>query len=272
MSLCSKILQDTDEISAAIPHSAPPKSNGRTTANSGKTNDFDASQSALVPLVSALKRPRPTPRIAPRPRVVPSATPLVPEKEEENQPSQTEATTPAEEPSKTSTAPQETKPTDAEHPPVPIAPAPSPVPRPRLLPFADISQLVKIQRKSETAPGVPMQTRTRPRNSGGNAARSVVQTPWAAPGVLMRVKFELLHACTTLARRAREELAANAPELAECGDVEDWTQSLSDGRMHELLLVAFGPQAPEASADEVEDRAFYADVIKANVGFPIDAA
>lgn len=117
-----------------------------------------------------------------------------------------------------------------------------------------------------------MPTRTRPRNSGGNAARSAVQTPWAAPGVLLRVKFELLHACTTLARRTREEIVANAPELAERGDVEDWTQSLSDGRMHELLLVAFGPQAPEANAEEAEDRAFYADVIKASIGFPIDAA
>lgn len=89
--------------------------------------------------------------------------------------------------------------------------------------------------------------------------------------MLLRVKFELLLACTTLARRTREELAANPPELAERGDVEDWTLSLSDGRMHELLLVAFGPQAPEATAQETEDRAFYADVIKASVGFPIDA-
>lgn len=66
-------------------------------------------------------------------------------------------------------------------------------------------------------------------------------------------------ACTALVRRTREVLAANAPELPpERRDVED-------GRMHELLLVAFGPQVPEKTAEEADDKAFYADVIKASL-------
>lgn len=263
ISLCQKILQGSDCISTAI----PPKANGQTSA---KSNNADPSQSSSTanspPLVSALKRPKPTPRIAPRPRGAAAATST----NQENETTAPLQSTLSEESAVplTSLSKDATNLSDAVPPSALVPATPAPPPRQRLPAFIDIALLLKAQLESESLPNEPSRPRVRQRNTN---ARNTPQTPWSAPGLRLRVKFELLHACTTLAKRTRSELASNEAELAARTDVQDWREAVSDGRMHELLLVAFGPQMPTSREEEAQDKAFYADIIKATVGLPIEA-
>jgi hypothetical protein len=279
--LCQKILQDLDGVmTSSIPHQAP-KASSRSSTNSNKfdeVNPFAPNPTSDRPqLVSALKRPTPTPRILPRPRTsarvsapqeinISDATPpqpVTPVKSVES------ATPVAILPADSTSSANATTPTNDTSLSTPITIAPPP--RPRLPPFADVSKLAKVQARNEASLGAPSQANGRSRTTRTAQSQRTVQTPWAAPDLLLRVKFELLLACATLMVRMRAELEAEQSELASRPDIIDWTQSLSDGRMHELILVVFGPQTSCSSEEEAAEKAFFADTIRAVVGFPIDA-
>lgn len=280
--LCQKILQDLDGIvTSSIPHPAP-KAISRSSTNSNKVdevNPFAPNPTSDRPqLVSALKRPTPTPRILPRPRTSARVS-AVPQETNDFEATPPQAATPVK--SVESATPVAILPADSTS----IADATTPandaslstpitiVPplRPRLPPFADVSQLAKVQARNEASLGAPSQANGRSRTTRTAQSQRAVQAPWAAPDLLLRVKFELLLACATLMVRMRAELEAEQSELASRPDIIDWTQSLSDGRMHELILVVFGPQTSCSSEEEAVEKAFYADTIRAVVGFPIDA-
>ncbi|KAF8973000.1 hypothetical protein BDZ97DRAFT_1912601 [Flammula alnicola] len=273
VALCQKILQDLDGTasSSSGPYPTPRFSGGSAINANSSANGVNSSEgpgmgtnAATGELVSILKRPR----AVPRPRTNATLAPP-PDEAGGTVPPQVMASASlgASAGSSATTTTGTTAPTSAmpSNPPIP--------PRPRIPPVAEVSRLVKLQAKKESRSLAP-QPRTHHRHPNPHAAQNTPQTPWTAPGVLLRVKFELLLACATMMVRARSELEADVPGSSAPPDVLDWAQSLTDGRMQELLRDVFASPGPasgdEGKYKEDEDRAFYADVIRAVVGFPVD--
>ncbi|KAF9484420.1 hypothetical protein BDN70DRAFT_917625 [Pholiota conissans] len=266
--LCQKILQDLDENITSAPRPAPRPSSHSSSNKGDEINPFAVKPiSDKPPLVSALKRPTPTPRILPRPRTSVTVSTSPPDANGAASPQVVLSEKPGEaekqDPAIIIRGGAKATPGDAT-PLIPVIMSPPPQP---LLPFDDISQLVKVQAKNE-APHANGRSRTA---HATQAHRTAVQCPRTARSPeLLRVRYELLLACVLLMARARSELEAEKSELESRPDVLDWTQSLSDGRMHELILVVFGPQTSCSDEEEAADKAFYGDAIRAAVGFPND--
>jgi hypothetical protein len=161
-----------------------------------------------------------------------------------------------------------------------VGAGPTAKPRPQIPRFADIAQAAKaqVQHTAELK-----QTR----HSGGVARQNgqlQARTPWSAPSIILRVRFELLLACAHVvvllsqqqAGDLSQAIASPPPSVGSvagsaAGDdvLSEWVEATKedDGRFSELVEQVFGTPRPGESEGEMEDRTFYADVVRAHAGY-----